>query len=92
MKLVSRIRGEKHNNFRPADESARAAANGGSSSLIGGGSPLVGGGSASVRDRSRSLCVEQLGLATLLHPAFEPATRDLHAKHAIQRRRASSAM
>lgn len=40
---------------------------------------------AVARDRSRSLCVERLGLATLLHPAAIP-TRDL------SRRRASSAL
>lgn len=44
------------------------------------------------RDRSRSLCVEKL--ATLLRPGYDPATlaaRDLNL-HALQRRRASSAM
>ncbi|KAE9540659.1 hypothetical protein AGLY_003904 [Aphis glycines] len=42
-------------------------------------------GVTAARDRSRSLCVERLGLATLLHPAAIPVRE-------LNRRRASSAL
>lgn len=47
---------------------------------------------AASRDRSKSLCVERL--TGLLRPGYDPATiaaRDLNL-HALQRRRASSAL
>ncbi|XKL68268.1 hypothetical protein PGB90_003759 [Kerria lacca] len=85
MKLVCRIRGD-----RGQKSLAEEPANHSSCS-----SPIIASAMAnSTRDRSRSLCVEQLGLATLMHPAFEPATRNLRNIYGVgvQRRRASSAV
>ncbi|KAK7597668.1 hypothetical protein V9T40_009893 [Parthenolecanium corni] len=83
MKLVSRIRGDKAQRTFGDDTGPRSSYQ----------TPAVASAIASAtRDRSRSLCVEQLGLATLLHPAFEPATRNLRTIHSVQRRRASSAV
>lgn len=90
MKLVSRLRAAADNRDGhqqpPVPPSPPSTLPGGRRLSVAAAPPsCLATSAASARDRSRSLCVERLGLATLLHPAAIPARE-------LSRRRASSAL
>ncbi|XP_050432904.1 GTPase-activating Rap/Ran-GAP domain-like protein 3 [Adelges cooleyi] len=88
MKLVSRLRGTDNNRDSGPLPPPSTLPGGRRLSVAAAPSqppPPSPSAFVAARDRSRSLCVERLGLATLLHPAALP-TKDL------SKRRASSAL
>lgn len=87
MKLVSRLRGVDNRDGQQQPLPPPSTLPGGRRLSVAAAPPRAASaaGVMAARDRSRSLCVERLGLATLLHPAAIPVRE-------LNRRRASSAL
>ncbi|CAI6364071.1 unnamed protein product [Macrosiphum euphorbiae] len=87
MKLVSRLRGLENRDGQQQPPPPPSTLPGGRRLSVAAAPPRAASsaGIIAARDRSRSLCVERLGLATLLHPAAIPVRE-------LNRRRASSAL
>jgi len=87
MKLVSRLRGVDNRDGQQQPPPPPSTLPGGRRLSVAAAPPRAASaaGVMAARDRSRSLCVERLGLATLLHPAAIPVRE-------LNRRRASSAL